>query len=157
SARARQRSDIGKATILGFVCTLLLLMAVSLLALGVVPQTKLATMQNISMAGVLEVLMGKWGAIFIIIGLLISIGGALLAWTLLAAEALFTPAKDQLLPKFLTKENAKGVPINTLWLTNGLVQLFLIITLFFQATYLTLILLASSMILLPYLFSSLYA
>jgi len=91
------------------------------------------------------------------IGLLVSVGGALLAWTLLAAEALFTPAKDGVMPKFLTKENAQGVPANALWLTNGLVQIFLLITLLSNATYLALISLATSMILVPYLLSAIYA
>jgi arginine:ornithine antiporter/lysine permease len=49
------------------------------------------------------------------------------------------------------------VPANALWLTNGLVQVFLIITLFSASTYLSLIYLATSMILVPYLWSAAYA
>ncbi|MFM0472439.1 amino acid permease, partial [Paraburkholderia strydomiana] len=50
-----------------------------------------------------------------------------------------------------------GVPANALWVTNGLVQLFLVITLVSNATYQALISLATSMILVPYLFSAVYA
>ncbi|MFM0472441.1 amino acid permease, partial [Paraburkholderia strydomiana] len=50
-----------------------------------------------------------------------------------------------------------GVPANALWVTNGLVQLFLVITLVSNATYQALISLATSMILIPYLFSAVYA
>lgn len=89
--------------------------------------------------------------------MLVSVGGALLAWTLLAAETLFTPANGGVMPKFLSRENGHGVPANALWVTNGLVQLFLIITLVSNATYQALISLATSMILVPYLFSAVYA
>lgn len=157
SARAQRREDIGRATLLGFAVVLLLLMAVSLLSLGIVSQSELAAMKNPSMAGVLDKAVGTWGAVLISIGLLVSVGGALLAWTLLAAETLFTPASGGVMPTFLSRENSRGVPANALWVTNGLVQLFLIITLVSNATYQALISLATSMILIPYLFSAVYA
>ena len=157
SARAQRREDVGRATVFGFVIVLLVLMAVSMLSLGIVPQSELAAMKNPSMAGVLDKAVGTWGAVLISIGLLVSVGGALLAWTLLAAETLFTPATGGVMPKFLSRENGNGVPANALWVTNGLVQLFLIITLVSNATYQALISLATSMILIPYLFSAVYA
>jgi arginine:ornithine antiporter/lysine permease len=157
SARAQRREDIGRATLFGFAVVLLLLMAVSLLSLGIVPQGELAAMKNPSMAGVLDKAVGAWGAVLISLGLLVSVGGALLAWTLLAAETLFTPASGGVMPEFLARENSHGVPANALWVTNGLVQLFLIITLVSNATYQALISLATSMILIPYLFSAVYA
>jgi arginine:ornithine antiporter/lysine permease len=157
SARAQRRQDIGRATLLGFTVVLLLLMAVSLLSLGIVSQSDLAAMKNPSMAGVLDKAVGTWGAVLISVGLLVSVGGALLAWTLLAAETLFTPASGGAMPAFLARENSHGVPANALWVTNGLVQLFLIITLVSNATYQALISLATSMILIPYLFSAVYA
>ena len=157
SARAAERANVGRATVIGFVITLLLLIAVSLLSLGVLKQPELAALKNPSMAGVLQVAAGPWGAVLISIGLIISVGGALLAWTLLAAESVFTPAKEKVMPGSLAVENTQGVPANALWLTNGCIQVFLLLTLYSSATYLALISLATSMILLPYLFSGLYA
>lgn len=157
SARAAKRSNVGRATVIGFVITLLLLIAVSLLSLGILKQPELAALKNPSMAGVLQAATGPWGAVLISIGLIISVGGALLAWTLLAAESVFTPAKEQVMPGALAVENAQGVPANALWVTNGCIQLFLLLTLYSSASYLALISLATSMILLPYLFSGLYA
>jgi arginine:ornithine antiporter/lysine permease len=61
------------------------------------------------------------------------------------------------MPRFLTKENANHVPVNALWMTNCMIQLFLLITLFSAGTYTSLIYLASSMILVPYLWSAAYA
>ena len=156
SARARKREDVGRATIIGFLICLLLLMAVSLLSLGVLNQPTLAGLKNPSMAGVLEDAVGTWGAVLIYVGLIVSVGGGFLAWMLLAAESLFTPAGGGVMPKWLGRTNKKGVPANAMWLTNGMVQLFLIFTLFSKASYLALISLSTAMILLPYLFSAAY-
>jgi arginine:ornithine antiporter/lysine permease len=61
------------------------------------------------------------------------------------------------MPAFLKKENANHVPVNALWLTNIMIQLFLVITLVSSGTYTTLIYLASSMILVPYFWSAAYS
>jgi arginine:ornithine antiporter/lysine permease len=157
SARAAKRIDVGRATVIGFIITLLLLIAVSLLSLGILQQPELAALKNPSMAGVLQAAAGQWGAVLISLGLIISVGGALLAWTLLAAESVLTPARETVMPGVLAVENTRGVPANALWITNGCIQLFLLLTLYSSASYLALISLATSMILLPYLFSGLYA
>lgn len=156
SARARQRKDVGKATVIGFLICLALLMAVSLLSLGIFTQPELAGLKNPSMAGVLEKAVGTWGAVLIYIGLIISVGGGFLAWTLLAAESLFTPANSGVMPEWLGRQSSKGVPANALWLSSAMVQVFLIVTLVSKASYLALISLSTAMILLPYLFSALY-
>jgi len=157
SARAEKRTDVGKATVIGFITVLLFLMLVNVLSLGIMTQPELAKLQNPSMAAVLEHVVGHWGAVLISVGLIISLLGALLSWVLLCAEIMFAAAKDHTMPKFLRKENANHVPANALWLTNAMVQLFLIITLFSASTYLSLIYLATSMILVPYLWSAAYA
>jgi len=156
SARAQRREDVGRATVIGFVVALVLLMAVSLLSLGIHTQPELAGLKNPSMAGVLEKAVGTWGAVLIYLGLIVSVGGGFLAWTLLAAESLFTPAGGGVMPAWLARENAQGVPAHALWLTNGMVQVFLLVTLFSKASYLALISLSTAMILLPYLFSAVY-
>ena len=156
SARAENRADVGRATVIGFVICLALLSAVSLLSLGLMAQPELATLKNPSMAPVLEKAVGRWGALVIYIGLIVSVGGGFLAWTLLAAESLFTPAQGGVMPRALTKLNSKGVPANALWLTNIMVQTFLVLTLVSKASYLALISLSTAMILVPYLFSAVY-
>ncbi|MFJ7796633.1 arginine-ornithine antiporter [Pseudomonas sp. NPDC096950] len=157
SARAEKRSDVGKATVIGFITVLLFLVLVNVLSLGIMTQPELAKLQNPSMAAVLEHVVGHWGAVLISVGLIISLLGALLSWVLLCAEIMFAAAKDHTMPAFLRKENANHVPVNALWLTNAMVQVFLIITLFSASTYLSLIYLATSMILVPYLWSAAYA
>ncbi|MCE1116206.1 MULTISPECIES: arginine-ornithine antiporter [Pseudomonas] len=157
SSRAEKRSDVGKATVIGFVTVLLFLVLVNVLSLGVMTQPELAKLQNPSMAAVLEHVVGHWGAVLISVGLIISLLGALLSWVLLCAEIMFAAAKDHTMPEFLRRENANQVPANALWLTNAMVQIFLVITLFSNSTYLSLIYLATSMILVPYLWSAAYA
>ncbi|PWB30803.1 arginine-ornithine antiporter [Pseudomonas sp. SDI] len=157
SARAEKRSDVGKATVIGFITVLLFLVLVNVLSLGIMTQPELAKLQNPSMAAVLEHVVGHWGAVLISVGLIISLLGALLSWVLLCAEIMFAAAKDHTMPEFLRRENANHVPANALWLTNAMVQIFLIITLFSASTYLSLIYLATSMILVPYLWSAAYA
>ena len=157
SARAEKRSDVGKATIIGFISVLLILVLVNVLSLGIMTQPELAKLQNPSMAAVLEHVVGHWGAVLISVGLIISLVGALLSWVLLCAEILFAAASDHTMPEFLRKENANHAPTNALWLTNAMVQIFLVITLFSASTYLSLIYLATSMILVPYLWSAAYA
>ncbi|TCL90671.1 arginine:ornithine antiporter (APA family) [Rhizobium sp. PP-WC-2G-219] len=157
SADAKRRKDIGRATMLGFAVCLAIYALVSLLSLGILAQPELASLNNPSMAGVLEHLVGAWGAIVINIALVISVLGAFLSWTLLAAEVPHIAALDGTMPRFFGRENASGAPATSLWVTNGLVQLFLILTFYANSTYQTLFSISSVAILVPYVFSGAYA
>lgn len=157
SGRAAKRSDVGIATIAGFLCVLLLLILVNFLSFGVMARADLARLPNPSMAEVLQHIVGPWGAILIAGGLAISLLGALLAWTLLCAEILSAAARGHAMPQLFKQQNPRGVPAPALWFTNVLVQLFLVATLLLSSAYVTLLNLATSMILLPYLWSAAYA
>ena len=135
SSYAAKRSDVGKATVIGFAGALAIYVLVSLLSTGVLTQKELAGLAVPSMAGVLESLVGKWGAALISLGLVVSVGGAFLSWTMLCAEIPYAAAKDGNFPRWFAAENAAGSPANSLWITNALVQIFLIITLFASSTY----------------------
>jgi arginine:ornithine antiporter/lysine permease len=54
-------------------------------------------------------------------------------------------------------ENSKGSPVNSLWITNGLIQIFLILSYFSQSAYQFFYFIASVAILPPYVFSGAYA
>ncbi|MCZ2103196.1 MAG: arginine-ornithine antiporter [Comamonadaceae bacterium] len=150
SAHAARRADVGRATLAGFVFVLALLVAVSLLSMGVMAQPALAQLKNPSMAYVLEHVIGPRGALLISVGLLISLSGALLSWLMLSAETLYAAARDGAAPDWLARENARGAPASALWLTSGCVQLFLLLTLWSNSTYLSLVNLGTAMVLLPY-------
>ncbi len=157
SSRAERRQDIGAATMLGFAACLGLYALVSLLSLGILNQPELAALKNPSMAGVLEHIVGRWGAVVINVALVVSVLGAFLSWTLLAAEVPYVAAKDGTMPRFFARENAQGAPAISLWVTNGLVQAFLLLTYFANSTYQALFSIASVAILVPYVFSGAYA
>jgi arginine:ornithine antiporter/lysine permease len=156
SRYAEKRSDVGVATVVGFLGVLCLLILVTVLPYGVLPREELGGLRNPSMAAALEAVVGRWGSVFISIGLLISVLGAYLAWTLFAAEVPFMAAKNGVMPNFLTRENDKGVPATALWLTSGLVQLFLIVTLFSEYAFQLALELTSSLSLIPYLLVAAY-
>lgn len=157
SRYARKRSDVGVATLLGFLGVLCLLVLVTMLSYGVMLRPDLAGLRNPSMAGVLRAVVGPWGAVFVSVGLIVSVLGAYLSWSLLAAEVLFSAARMETMPAFLAAENRNKVPFAALWLTNLLVQFFLILTLFAEQAFLLALKLTSSMILLPYLLVAAYA
>lgn len=157
SARAARRSDVGRATVIGFVGALGIYVLVSLLATGVLSQPELGDLKVPSMAGVFESLVGPWGAALINIGLMISVGGAFLSWTLLCAEIPYTCGKDGTFPKWFARENQNGSPANSLWTTNVLIQAFLILSLFSKSAYQFFYFIASVAILPPYLLSGAYA
>ncbi len=158
SARAERRADIGTATILGFATALSVYLLVSLLSFGVMSQPDLAALPGAaSMANVLEQAVGPWGSVLVRIGLVISVSGAFLSWTLFAAEIPYRAAREGMMPDVFGTENAKGSPSGSLWITNILVQIFLIITLYANSTYLALFYIASTAILVPYVLSGAYA
>lgn len=157
SARAARRSDVGRATVIGFLGALGIYVLVSLLSTGILSQLELAGLKVPSMAGVLEPLVGRWGASLVNLGLMISVGGAFLSWTLLCAEIPYTCGRDGTFPKWFAAENANGSPVNALWATNILIQVFLILSFFSKSAYQFFYFIASVAILPPYVFSGAYA
>ncbi|MGX6461414.1 amino acid permease [Klebsiella grimontii] len=157
SRLAKKRSHIGTATVFGFIGVLCILCLVTLLSYGVLLRPELAALRQPSMAGVLETIVGRPGMIFISIALVISVLGAYLSWSLLAAEVLYSAAKSGLMPKILAKENANRVPYKAVWLTNIFIQVFLIITLFTDYAFQLALELTSSLTLIPYFLVSAYA
>ena len=109
------------------------------------------------MAGVLEKVAGPWGASLMNLGLVVSVLGAFLSWTLLAAEVPFAAAKGGTMPSALATENTKRAPVVSLWVTNGMVQIVLLGTYFYSATYTGLFTIASAAIMVPYVLSGAYA
>jgi arginine:ornithine antiporter / lysine permease len=157
STRAQHKSDIGRATVVGFLLTSALLVAVSVLSLGIMSQPELAALKNPSAAGVLQHVVGSWGAKLINACLVIAVGGELLAWTMLPAEIPYLGAHDGVFPSLFGRVNRHQSPANALLLTSGLIQIMLLVTLYSSAGYLALLSLATSMVLIPYLLCGGYA
>lgn len=150
SRMARRRKDVGRATVLGFLSVLAILICVTLLPYGVMPREEIAALHNPSMAGVLERLIGPSGALFVSLGLAVSVLGAFLSWLLLSAEVLSSASRSGVMPAFLGRENDKGAPETALWITNGFAQIILLLTLFSHSTFRLAAEMAGAMGIIPY-------
>lgn len=150
SSRAKNKHDIGRATMLGLLSALGIYLLVTLLAVGVMPRAEVAELRNPSMAGMLDLMIGPMGKIIISLGLIVSVCGAYLSWTILAAEVPYVAALQGAFPRYLSKMNANGSPAASLWLTNGAVQIALLLIYMYGGTYNTLLTIASEMVLVPY-------
>ena len=156
SRYAKERADVGRATIVGFAGVTTLMVLVSMLPFAVLPRADVAGMRQPSMAAVLESVVGPWGGIFVSIGLIVSVLGAYLAWSLICAEVMFAAARNQDMPAVFARENANNVPANALWITNIVVQLLVASTYFSRDAFSLMLNLTSSMSLIPYLFVAAY-
>jgi arginine:ornithine antiporter/lysine permease len=157
SRYAKRREDVGTATVLGFLSVLALFSLVTLLSYGVLPQAGLAELRQPSVAGVLESVVGTWGLVFISAGLIVSVLGAYLAWTLMAAEVAFVAAKHADMPAFLARTNRNEVPAAALLMTTVLIQLVLLVTLFSDDAFTFTLKLCSALSLVPYMLAAGYA
>ena len=157
SGHAAKRADVGLATVLGFLGAVAIYALVSLLSTGILTQKALAGLPVPSMAGVLESLVGPWGATLVSAGLVVGVAGSFLSWTMLTAEIPYAAARDGTFPRWFAVENAAGSRVNALWISNGLVQAFLIVVLVRSSSYQFLYTIASVAILPPYVFSGAYA
>jgi arginine:ornithine antiporter/lysine permease len=156
SERAKIREDIGRATIIAMFSALLIYMLISLLTFGYMSQQEAAALGTPSTAYVLEQIVGTWGAAVVNTGLVISVLGAMLGWTILASEVIYVGAKDKLMPKIFAKENRHNAPVNSLLLTNSLSQVLLVIAFLSSAAYEVVFFIAATAILIPYLLSGMY-
>ncbi|OQO70719.1 arginine-ornithine antiporter [Enterococcus villorum] len=154
--RAKKRSDAQQATIIGLLCLLFIYILASLLPYGVLSQSELASISQPAMANILKGVVGSWGAMLINIGLIISIIGSWLSWTMLPAETTMLMAKDGLLPKFWGKTNSKKAPTYSLVLTAALTNLFLLTFLFTDYAYQFAYSLCTAAILICYLLVGIY-
>lgn len=150
SAHAKKKSDVGLATILGILITLVLYVAITVLSLGILPREVIAEMPNPSMAGLMEQMIGTSGKIIITFCLIVSVLASYMSWTMFSSEIPYQAAKTKVFPKVLNRTNINGTPIAGLWLTNITIQISLLLVLFTGKGYSMLIQLSTTMILVPY-------
>lgn len=156
SGRAKNPKDVGKATLLGILICIIIFSALSILSFGVLHQSKLAYLPNPSTAYVLEVIVGKWGATFVNVGIIIALLGCWLSWTIITAEVPYIAAKDGVFPKFLVKTDKNDTPTASLLMSTIAMQLAMFIVLYSTNAWLTLVDITGLMILPPYTASTLF-
>jgi arginine:ornithine antiporter/lysine permease len=156
SGRAKKKSDIARATFLGLFTVTAFYFLITALSLGLKTRPELAALGQPAMAELLESVVGSWGAALVNLGVVISVAGAWLAWTMFASELPYQAAKNKAFPSYFAKENAKGAPVVALFATNILIQAFLLLFLTPIKAYDFMYSLATSAILLPYAFTAFY-
>lgn len=157
SRYAKERKDVGFATIVGFVCVTSLMVLVTLLPYAVLQREDIAGIRQPSMAGVLEAVVGPWGAVFVSVGLLISVLGAYLAWALICAEVMSAAARTRDMPAIFARENKAKVPAAAMWATSIVIQVIVITTYWSTDAFALMLNLTSSMALIPFLLVAGYA
>jgi arginine:ornithine antiporter / lysine permease len=130
---------------------------VTIVSYGILPQAEIAELRQPSMAGVMEAAVGSWGSVFISVGLIVSVLGAYLAWTLMSAEVLFVAAKESDMPRFLRRTNKADAPIASLIMTTIVIQLLLLVTLISEDAFNFMLNMTSALTLIPFLLVALYA
>jgi arginine:ornithine antiporter/lysine permease len=154
---AQKREHVGRATVLGFLSVLAVFATVTIVSYGILPQAEIAKLRQPSMAGVMEAAVGSWGSVFIGAGLIVSVLGAYLAWSLMAAEVLFVAAKDSDMPRFLRRTNKVDAPVASLILTTIVIQVLLLVTLISEDAFNFMLNMTSALTLIPFLLVALYA
>ena len=156
SNRAKSQSDVSKATILGFLGCLVIYILLSLLPFGFLTQQELASVANPSTAGVLEKVVGPWGAWVMNIGLVIAVLSSWLAWTMITAEIPQAAAQNGTFPKQFARENKNGSPSVSLWVTSILMQLAILMVYFSNNAWNTMLSITGVMVLPAYIVSAAY-
>ncbi len=156
SGRAKNKSDVGKATFVGFISAILIYAAISIFSFGIMNQADLAKLPNPSTAYVMKAIVGDWGAVLLNLGVIISILGAWLAWTIMTSEVPSTTAHQGVLPAALGKLNKKESPVVALTVSSIIMQVTLILSVFSKNAFLSIISISGSMILIPYFLSALF-
>ena len=153
SQHAKSPKSVGKATVLGFAGCLLIYVLLSLLPFGYMSQSELAKIANPSTAGILEKIVGKWGADFMNIGLLVSVLTSWLAWTMVTAQIPQAAAENGTFPKQFSIENEFHAPSVSLWVTSAMMQIFMLLVYFSNNAWNTMLSITGVMVL-PAYFSS---
>lgn len=156
SNRAKSQSAVSKATLLGFLGCLVIYIGLSVLPFGFLTQEEIAAVANPSTAGVLEKVVGPWGAYLMNIGLLVAVLSSWLAWTMITAEIPAAAAENGTFPKAFARQNAQGAPSVSLWVTSALMQLAILVVYFSNNAWNTMLSITGVMVLPAYLASTLY-
>lgn len=154
SGRAKRARDVGRATLIGYATTLAIYVLIVMLSFGSLPQDQLANLPSPSLSGVLRASSGAWAASMIDIGVIISVLGAWISWTILAAEISFDAAQDKMFPAFLGKANKQNAPVNALVLNGVIMQIVFLISRWAMDAFQAVTDTATTMVLVPYVLSA---
>lgn len=156
SARARRSSDVGKAGIAGFLISLVLYLAVSVLCYGLLTRARLAGLPDPSIAYILRDTCGEWAYWFVIVAVIISLLGGWVAWTLVVAQVPYEAAVVGILPRMFRRVNRRGMPTFGLFMSSIVMELFLLMVVTADDVYMAALHVTGLMIIPCYFFTGLF-
>lgn len=156
SARAKRSSDVGKAGFAGFLISLALYMAVSLLCYGLLSRADLAELHDPSIAYILRETCGEWAYWFVICAVIISLLGGWVAWTLVVAQVPYEAAIVGILPPAFKRVNRHGMPTFGLFASSIVMEIFLMMVVMADDVYLAALNITGLMIIPCYFFTGLF-
>ena len=135
SKRAKRRSEVGSATVVGLVVLLVLYIGASVLPYGVMPYEELVAAPKPATISVFEAIAPGWGGAFISWAIIISVTGSWLSFTMLPAETSSMLSEHHLLPTSWNKMNEHNAPQMALLIVGALTELFVIVATFSADAY----------------------
>lgn len=156
SARARKARDVGRAGIAGFIVSLALYMAVSLLCFGLMSRSDLSQLPGPSIAYILRDICGDWAYWFVIGAVAVSLIGGWVAWTLVVAQVPYEAARAGILPPKFKRTNSKGMPTFGLMASSVAMEIFLLVVVMADDVYLAALQITGLMVIPCYLFTGLF-
>lgn len=156
SGRAKNKKDVGKATLIGFIIALIIYALISILPFGLMPQAQLAQIANPSTAGVLQYVVGDWGKGLMSIGLIISVLAGWLAWTILCAEIPMVAGLNGAFPRVFNKMNKNHSASVSLWVSSAIMQAAMLLVYFSNNAWSTMYNICALMVIPAYITTTLY-
>ncbi|WOE30568.1 MULTISPECIES: basic amino acid/polyamine antiporter [unclassified Acinetobacter] len=156
SGRAKRKSDVGKATLIGFILALVIYILLSILPFGAMTQAALSQVANPSTAGVLSAVVGEWGNWLMSIGLIISVVVSWLAWTMLCAEIPMVAGKNGAFPKAFAKTNKNHAGSVSLWTSSFVMQAAMLLVYFSNDAWVTMYNISALMVVPAYITTTLF-
>lgn len=156
SGRAKNKRDVGKATLIGFIIALVIYILLSVLPFGVMTQAELAQVATPSTAGVLQSVVGDWGKGLMSIGLIISVLAGWLAWTILCAEIPMVAGQKGAFPRVFQKVNKNHSASVSLWVSSAIMQAAMLLVYFSNNAWTTMYNICALMVIPAYITTTLY-
>ena len=157
SGRAKRSSDVGRATVIGFLSVLILYIIISFLSAGVMTNEELAALGNPphgrypgARGGPLGRCPGEYRRYYL------PAGGPRWGHTIMCTECPYEAAKSGAFCKAFTRTNKNGAPVFAIVLTSIIAQVFLVLLYFNESTYQVFYFFATGMIMVPYFLSAMY-
>ncbi len=159
SHRAKNTKLAGRSAMISFIAVFVLYLAISVISMGCADHDTLAQYTNdytFSMAGVMEQIVGHWGAVLVNVSAIISIGCALFAYILLCIDSAAGPAENDCFPKSFNNRNKHNAPTVSIIVTAIVIELFVILATFATSSYQNCYYLSTVAIVIPYMLSAFF-